>query len=354
MPIFAISALFAEGYRSLRQCFKPLVLTCVAITSVASAAEVEVLIGPSAPVPAADAKSDLSEPFAMEFDAKGNMVIVEYTGGRIHTWSPQAGLTHVAGGPEQDYVDGHALDARFNKLHNLVILPDGNIILSEHVNHTVRKFDPVAKTITTFTGTGKQGPAEPSVLREKATFSQPICVSATPDFSSLLIADIGNRYIRRLELASGLITIVAGNGKKGVPVDGAVATASPLVDPRGAIENQAGEIYVIERNGNTLLKIDTQGKLTRVAGNGKPGLVDGGIEKSQLNGPKHLCFGPSGEIYIADDNNDAIRRFDPVTGKLTTVDLGDYKIKRPHGVTTRDGWLYIADSFNHRILRVKI
>ncbi|HBJ38071.1 MAG TPA: hypothetical protein DDZ51_25605, partial [Planctomycetaceae bacterium] len=97
--------------------------TLFASTATVQAAEVEVLIGPPEPVPPASAKSVLVEPFAMEFDAKGTMVIVEYTGGRVLTWSEDAGLQHVAGGPELGYVDGKAMDARFNKMHNLVILP---------------------------------------------------------------------------------------------------------------------------------------------------------------------------------------------------------------------------------------
>lgn len=331
-----------------------LLAAVIANSTALSAAEVEVLVGPPEPVPPASAQSVLIEPFAMEFDAEGTMVIVEYTGGRVLTWSPDAGLKHVAGGPEQGYIDGKAMDARFNKLHNLVILPSGKIILSEHLNHTIRQFDPEHQTVSTFAGNGKQGPAVPKVAVDAATFNQPICVMASPDYSSLLVADIGNQVIRRVDLASGLVTIVAGTGKKGNPVDGALASESALIDPRGAIENAAGEMYVISRGGHMLWKIDREGKIARVAGNGKAGLVDGGLNESQLNGPKHLCFGPSGEVYLADDVNDAVRKFDPKLGLLTTVDLGDYKIKRPHGVLVRDGWLYIADSFQHRILRVKL
>lgn len=331
-----------------------LLAAAIAVTPALRAAEVEVLVGPPEPVPPATAKSVLVEPFAMEFDAEGTMVIVEYTGGRVLTWTEDGGLKHVAGGPEQGYIDGEALNARFNKLHNLVILPTGKMILSEHLNHTIRQYDPVDKTVTTFSGNGKQGPAVASVGVDAATFNQPICVMAAPDYSSLLVADIGNHVIRRIDLASGLVTIVAGTGKKGNPVDGAMAKESALVDPRGAIENAEGEMYVISRGGHMLWKIDREGKISRVAGNGKPGLVDGGLNESQLNGPKHLCFGASGEVYLADDVNDAVRKFDPKTGVLSTVDLGDYKIKRPHGVLVREGWLYIADSFQHRILRVKL
>lgn len=315
---------------------------------------VEVLVGPEAPVPNKDEKSELNAPFAMEFDAEGKMIIVEYDGGRIFSWRPGSGLTHLAGNGEVGYVDGPAKDAAFNKLHNLAIMSDGSMILSEHLNHTVRKYDPATNMVSTLLGNGKPGPASESVDISAATVNQPICVSLTPDRNSLLIADIGNRRIRRLRFDTGLVTVVAGNGQRGVPADGSTATASPLVDPRGAIENEKGEIFLIERNGNALRKIDVDGKLATIAGSGKAGHRDGDALTAELNGPKHLCFGLGGSVFLADDMNHAVRKYDPQSQTLTTVDLGRYKLSRPHGVCVHDGWLYIADSYHHRVLRVKL
>ncbi|MGV3484729.1 MAG: hypothetical protein ACO1RT_09955 [Planctomycetaceae bacterium] len=332
-------------------------LAFAALTSrplVADEPTVEVLVGPSSPAPAKDEASELNAPFAMEFTADGDMMIVEYDGGRVWSWREGQGLTHLAGDGVLGYVDGPAKQARFNKLHNLVIMADGVLILSEHLNHTVRKYDPATKTISTLLGNGKPGSAAESVAASSATFNQPICVALTPDRSSLLIADIGNRRIRRLHFESGLVTVVAGNGERGVPADGSLATASPLVDPRGAIQNEAGEIFLIERGGHALRKIDTAGKITTLAGDGKAGHRDGDALKGQLNGPKHLCFGPDGSVFMADDTNHAVRRYDPRAKTLTTVDLGDYKLNRPHGVCVHQGWLYIADSYHHRVLRVKL
>ena len=57
---------------------------------------------------------------------------------------------------------------------------------------------------------------------------------------------------------------------------------------------------------------------------------------------------------MADDLNHAIRKYDPQAQTLTTVDLGEYTLSRPHGVCVHQGWLYIADSYHHRVLRVKL
>jgi DNA-binding beta-propeller fold protein YncE len=130
---------------------------------------------------------------------------------------------------------------------------------------------------------------------------------------------------------------------------------APLVDPRAAAYDKAGNLYIVERSGNALRVIDTAGKVRTVAGSGKKGRADGAGNGATLNGPKHLAIDPSGAAYIADDNNNLVRCFDPNTGVLTTV-LGDgeFKLNRPHGVQVHDGWLYIADSWNHRVVRLKL
>jgi len=315
---------------------------------------VEVLIGPAEPAPKKDSASDLNNPFAIEFTADGVMMIVEYEGGRVLSWTQENGLSHLAGKPEAGYRDGAPKEALFNKLHNLAILNDGSMLLSDHLTHTVRKFDPASKLVSTYSGTGKPGPAIEGVEIASATYNLPICVALTPDKKSLLVADIGNRRIRRINFESGVVSTVAGNGQKGKPADGSVASESPLLDPRAAIQNAEGEIFILERNGNSLRKIDSNGMITTIAGDGTAGPRNGDALTAQMNGPKHLCFGLNGDIFIADDANHAVRKYAPVNKTLTTVDLGKYKLSRPHGICVHAGWLYIADSYQHRVLRVKL
>lgn len=323
-------------------------------SSFAAETIVEVLIGPAEPIPKKDSLSDLNNPFAIEFTADGVMMIVEYEGGRVLSWTRENGLSHLAGMPEAGYRDGAAKSALFNKLHNLAILHDGSMLLSDHLTHTIRKFDPASKIVSTYSGTGNSGPVIEDVAIASATYNVPICVALTPDKQSLLVADIGNRRIRRIHFESGIVSTIAGNGKKGKPADGSVASESPLLDPRAAIQNAEGEIFILERNGNALRKIDSSGKITTIAGDGTAGPRDGNALTAQMNGPKHLCFDMNGNIFIADDANHAVRKYDPVNKTLTAVDLGEYKLSRPHGVCVHEGWLYIADSYQNRVLRVKL
>jgi len=316
--------------------------------------DLEVLVGPAQPIPPRTFSSELDTPFAIEFDSAGRMLIVEYDGGRLLAWTKKGGLVHLAGDRSAGYRDGEAKLAAFNKLHNLAILADDTVLLSDHVNHAIRKYDPSSDTISTYAGNGKSGAAKDGVQVKDAVFDQPICVALSPDQNKLLVADINNRVLRSINLPGGLVSIVAGNGTKGHIVEGAVATQTPLDDPRAAIQNDAGEIWFVQRNAHSLHKIDADGLVTTVAGDGKPGQTDGKANQAKFNGPKHMCFGPGGTVFIADDNNHAIRKYDPATHAVSTVDLGEYRLNRPHGVCVNDGWLYIADSFHHRILRVKL
>lgn len=332
----------------------PLVIALSAAVAVAAPPQVEVIAGPTAADPADDvAPGPLNSPFAVCFEADGAMWIPEFDGGRLMRRAADGQITHVAGDGTLGYADGEALSARFNKLHNAARLPDGRLWLSDHQNHAIRQYDPKTRQVSTVAGNGSAGFAGDGGPASAARLSQPHCIELTPDGTAVLIADIGNRRVRKIDLASGTISTVAGNGERGVPADGSMASESPLVDPRAAIADSKGNIYILERSGNALRMLDSGGRIRTVAGTGQKGAADGPALTATLNSPKHMCLADNGVIYIADDGNHLIRRYDPQQSNITTVDLGDYKLKNPHGVAFRDGSVYIADSFHHRILRVK-
>lgn len=307
-------------------------------------------------------QAKLYEPFGAEFDAQGNLYIVEMVAGnRLLKVDGRGTLTHVAGqrtaGDGGD--GGPALEVKFNGPHNLAVLPNGNVLVGDTWNGRVRHVDVAKGLVTSLPGF--------AVAADKARASGPYCIALTPDGTTLLVADL--RRVHAIDVRTGRTRVLAGNGEKGVPADGASAVDAPLVDPRAAVQDRQGNLYILERNGHALRVVDRAGKIrTVVNASGKKGASgDGGDARDALmNGPKHLCIDLEDNVIIADAENNIVRKYLPATGKIVRVagtgkkgaaGLGSApeqcELARPHGVTVhQDGTLYITDSYNDRILKI--
>jgi sugar lactone lactonase YvrE len=306
-------------------------------------------------------KSPLNSPFGVDFNAEKDMWIVELEGGRVHRLDAAGKLHHAGGDGSKSYSgDGGPLSkATFNGMHNCAVTPNGDLYIADTWNHCVRKVDAKSGTISTIAGTGKRGYSGDGEAATKASFDYVMCITLNRTGDGLHIADINNRRIRAVDFKSGVVTTVAGNGEKGVPMDGAMAVESPLVDPRAVAQDSQGNIWILERSGHALRVVRPSGKILTVAGTGEKGFADGPGLQAQFGEPKHLCVDPSDNIYIADDVNGAIRKFDPRTGNVTTVlgqGRGDPRIRlrNPHGVCYERGSLYVVDMGNNRILRMAL
>lgn len=346
---------------------RSLSLAFVLIASAAyrtSAATVELVAGgttDAVDIPADDAL--LREPFGTEFDSQGRTWIVEMISGNRLLQIDAAGLLrHKAGRlqPGSSGDGGPALEAQFNGPHNLAILPDGDVLIGDTWNGRVRRIDVQNNTVSTVDGWS----APPGKERGQG----PYCITLSPDGSQLYIANLLQVHV--LDLAKKTSRVVAGNGRKGVPQDGANAVEAPLVDPRAAAADRDGNVYILERNGNALRVVDKSGRIrTVVNASGRKGAEgDGGPAlEATMSGPKHLCIDRDGSVLIADAENHLIRRYEPATGRLRRVagtgargrsgvggDPLQCQLNRPHGVTIhpKSGELYITDSYNNRILKI--
>lgn len=303
--------------------------------------------------------SPLDFPFGAGFDAAGNLYVVEYDGGRVLKQTPAGELSVVAGqkGAKGYSGDGGPAEkATFNAMHNLAVTPAGDLYIADSFNHVVRKIDAKTGMISTFAGTGEAGFSGDGGPANEATFNDIMCVAFNPSQDTLYLADLRNVRIRAIDMKTNLVRTVAGNGKKGIPEDGALAVESPLADPRAVAVDSQGHVYVLERNGNALRVVTPDGRIRTVAGTGKPGDLDGPALQAQLRGPKHLCIGPNDIVFIADDTNAKVRRYDPEAKTVATVLGGadsSIQLNRPHGVWVEEGVLYIVDSGHNRVLRVE-
>jgi streptogramin lyase len=210
----------------------------------------------------------------------------------------------------------------------------GNLYFVDMPDHTVRRLDHKTKALTTLAGTGKPGNEGDGGPAANANLNQPHSIVFHPD-GSLLICDIRNSRIRRVDLSTGVISTWGPASLRG---------------PRAIDFAKNGDALLVLREGNTIERIAPNGVMTRVAGTGEKGYSGDGADArhARLNGPKGISVGPDGSIYIADTENHAIRRIDGRSNVITTV---AEKLARPHGVfADRRGRVFVADSENHRIL----
>jgi streptogramin lyase len=350
-----------------------LLLAMICMQSAESRAEKIVLVagGGSAEKDAPAEQCALHEPFDVEFTPTGEMVIAEMEhGNRVLKVDAQGILRVIAGTGAKGYLGdgGPATAASFSGIHNLAVLPGGDILVADSFSNALRRIDAKTGIIQTVAGDGKKGFRGDDGPAAAAQFSTLIQISLDPSGARLYMADIGNRRVRRLDFNGGVISTVAGNGHTGVPDEGADALNAPLVDPRAVAPDGAGGFYVLERSGNALRYVNAQGKIKTVVGTGQKGSSgDGGPAlAATLNGPKYVTMDHDGSVLIADAENNVVRRYSPKSGLITRVagsgksgaaglggDPLQCQLRRPHGVTVaRDGTLFITDSYNDRILKI--
>ena len=315
-------------------------------------------------------QAEITSPFGVAFDAARTLYFVEMTGNRVRKVGPSGLVITLAGTGQKGKGgdDGPAARAELNGPHSLAVTRDGDIFVADTWNNRVRRIDGRSGLITNVAGTGRRGFSGDGGPATQAEFGGIYCLAFDEAARTLDLADLDNRRVRRVNLKTGTVTTVAGNGKKGIPADGDLGRSAPLIDPRAVATDGRGNLYILERSGHALRVVDRSGKIRTVAGTGKPGgSGDGGsARQALLNGPKHLCVDPEGNVLIADTENHRVRIYRPGdgtidsvagTGRKGTKGLGgpprEAELNQPHGVTVGPGdILYIADSSNNRILKI--
>ena len=309
-------------------------------------------------------------PFAIDFTPKGDLVFVEFTGGE-RVRAIRNGRVYTIAGTGQTGYSGDGGDARqatFNGMHSLVVARNGDIFVADTLNHRVRRIDAKTGIVTTYAGTGQRGFSGDGGRAESAQLAEPYCLWLDSARNRLIVADLSNRRVRSIDFATGIISTIAGNGQRGIPNDGDVATEAPLQDPRAVAVDSRGSLYILERSGHCLRVVDPAGQIRTVAGTGKAGYSGdcGDAKLAQLNGPKHLWIDRDDNALIADTENHVIRKYLPRegrilhvagTGKSGTSGIGgppdQVQLNQPHGIYAhRNRDLYLADSTNDRILKI--
>jgi streptogramin lyase len=318
-------------------------------------------------------ETNVGEPFGVEVGPDGALYITEVRNHRVRRLDSKTGqLITVAGNGKKGYDGdgGAATSASLNEPYEVRFDRAGNMLFVEMRNHLIRRVDMRTGLISTVAGTGRPGFSGDGGPATKAQFLTPHSITLDAE-DNIYVADIGNHRIRRIDAKTGVITSIAGNGKKELPKEGQTALDQPMLGPR-ALCIDGGVMWIALREGHSVWKLDmASGKLSHVAGSGKKGYSgDGGSAKAAaLNGPKGIAVGPDKNLYVADTENQAIRKIDPRADKIETIAgsgpdhqgfAGDggpatsASMDRPHGICVGPaGTVYIGDTNNHRVRAVR-
>jgi DNA-binding beta-propeller fold protein YncE len=312
----------------------------------------------------------LADPFATDFDAPGNTYICEMTNNRVLKVDSRGNLTVFAGTTKKGGAGdgGPATEAELNGPHHLIVAKNGDVFIADTWNWRIRRIDAKNGIISTIAGTGKRGYSGDGGPAKEADFSGVYSLAFDTAEENLYVADLENRRVRAVEMKTGKVRLIAGNGQKEVPADGSNAIGSPLFDPRAVAVAKSGDVYILERGGHAMRVVDTKGRIRTVVGTGKAGGVTSMTEPLQvtLKGPKHLWVDRDDTVLIVDSENDVIRRYIPRENKIVLVagtgkrgstlnrDPLKTELRHPHGVNVdAQGRIYISDSNNSRVLRIE-
>ncbi|MEW8052519.1 MAG: RHS repeat-associated core domain-containing protein [Candidatus Thiodiazotropha sp.] len=301
-------------------------------------------------------------------DEEGNIYIAERSNDQVVKISSSGRRTIVAGtGDRGSSGDGGlAIEAQLHFPSDVELGPNGNIYILDQGNHTVRMVDQNG-VISTIAGNGEEGFSGDEGSAINASLSLPTAILTSND-GTLYIADTGNNRIRRVSV-DGVISTFAGDGTEGFSGDGGDAVNASLNSPRGISIGPNGSFYIADMRNHRVRKIDMQGIISTVVGNGEQGYSGdhGPATDAQLYNPTAVAVLNNGSFYIADSTNHRIR-FVNSGGTITTAagngengDSGDQgpaskaSLAKPTDILfSEDEQLIIVDSTNQRIRAVKL
>lgn len=306
-------------------------------------------------------RARLNRPSGVARDTTGNLYIADTANHRIRKVLLNGMIVTLAGaGQAGDSGDGGlAAAALLNAPASVAVDKSGNVYIADTGNHRIRQVSPLG-TISTIAGTGKAGYSGDLGPAAAAQLNAPAYVIAD-DSGNIYVSDTANHRVRRIAPDGGIATI-AGNGFQGFAGDGSSAlyafldaprglaldrsgnlyiadpgssrvrrvspagniTSSPESDPSAwnspaaVAVSDSGDLFVAETGSNRIRELSVAGTLTTIAGNGTAGFSgDGGAALSaQLSAPSDLPLDSAGNLYVADQGNNRIRRLAPVAGAI--------------------------------------
>ena len=257
-----------------------------------------------------------------------------------------------------------AATASMNGPYGVAVDAVGNVYFADRANNRVRKIS-ISGIITTIGGNGIGGFNGDNIPATDASLNDPNGVAVDAG-GNVYVTDRINNRVRKISIG-GTITTVAGNGTTVFNGDSIAATAASIISPRGVAVDAIGNIYIADQGYNRIRKVNPSGIIYTIAGTGVSGFSgdNGPATNAKLAGPYSIAIDGMGNVFVADVDNERIRRISPtgiiktVAGTGTASYNGDNipataaHLFEPVGVAVgSDGDLFIADAWNNRIRKV--
>ncbi len=253
-------------------------------------------------------------------DNSGNLYVSDFYNNRVRKITPSGTITTIAGNGSNCCISGDggpATDAPIGWCAGLAFDAAGNLYIVDEEGERVRKVDSMG-IISTVAGNGTTGNGGDGGPATSANLHGPKGI-AFDAFGNLYITDMWNYCVRKVD-TNGIITKFAGNGVAGNSGDGGPATAASLYSPWGVVADNLGNVYISDESQSVVRKVNASGTISRVAGTGAYGFSgDGGpATTAQINYPGYISMDMNKNLLVCDASNNCVRKIDTM-GIITTI-----------------------------------
>lgn len=257
------------------------------------------------------AAASFNRPYGVAVDAAGNVYVADTYNHKIRKITPAGVVSTLAGSGIEGAADGNGVAASFNLPGGITVDAAGMVYVGDEANNKIRKITP-AGVVTTLAGSGTAGATDGTGTSARFKSPNGLAVDAS---GTIYVADSGNHKIRKIT-PDGVVSTLAGSGSLGFS-DGS-STSAQFFIPYGVAVDALGIVYVADKNNNSIRKIALDGRVSTLAGNGQQGDVDANGRLARFYYPKGVAVDAFGTVYVADGDNYKIRQISP-SGEVTTL-----------------------------------
>jgi sugar lactone lactonase YvrE len=296
-------------------------------------------------------------PDGVAVDSSGNVYVADNNNSLIRKITPAGVVSTLAGNGLPGSANGTGTAASFTYPEGVAVDSLDNVYVADTWNRLIRKITP-AGVMTTLAGSGVSGSANGTGTAASFAFPSSVAVDAN---GNVYVVDGSNHNIRKITPA-GVVTTLAGSGVTG-SANGTGAAAS-FNYPSGVAVDSLGNVYVADTLNQLIRKITPAGVVSTLAGSGVTGSANGTGAAASFRYPDGVAVDSSGNVYVADTDNQLIRKITPA-GVVTTLAGIDYvrgsadgtgtaaSFRYPYGVAFDSvGNIFVSDKFGHLIRKI--